>query len=151
MAESVESGEISSSRFKWNLDSAEIFVTYLNNNSENKIEKSIKKYFNLFIYTSLNHISIRSRLVSQPRNKLNSNSEQSFNATDLSLITFGVLLFANPRGKKSTNSQISLWTSDENRNSRVPTIKILLDSGANVSIICKDVLNECHKILKKKR
>ena len=44
-------------------------------------------------------MSIRSRIVSQPRNKSISNSEQLFNALDLSPITFGVILPPNPRGK----------------------------------------------------
>ena len=44
-------------------------------------------------------MSIRSRLLSQHRSKLNSNSEQLFNATDLSPITFGVILPPNLCGK----------------------------------------------------
>ena len=76
-------------------------------------------------------MSIRSRLVSQTRNKFISNSDQLFNAKDLSPITFGVILPQNPRGKNSTNSQINPATSDDNRNSKVCTIKILLDSGAS--------------------
>ena len=39
----------------------------------------------------------------------------------------------------------------ENKNSKVHTIKILLDSGAIASIIRKDVLYKCHKILKDKK
>ena len=35
-----------------------------------------------------------------------------------------------------------------NRNSKVCTIIILLDSDASALIICNDVLYECHKILK---
>ena len=64
----------------------------------------------LFINTSLSHMSIRSRLVSQPKNKLFSNSEQLINAQDLLPITFGVILPPNPRGKISTNSQNNLET-----------------------------------------
>ena len=64
------------------LGSAELFVTCLNSNSENKIAKQIENYLDLFINTSLNHMSIRSCLVSQPKNELISNSEQLFNATD---------------------------------------------------------------------
>ena len=41
---------------------------------ENNI-KPIKNYMDLFINTSLNHVSIRSRLLSQPKHKLISNSE----------------------------------------------------------------------------
>ena len=93
-------------------------------------------------------MSIRSRLVSQPNNKLNSNSEQLFNATDLSPITFGVISPPNPRGKISTNSVINAGTPDENKNFRVYNIKILLDSGASASIVRKDVLYERHKLLK---
>ena len=81
-------------------------------------------------------MSIRSRLVSQPKNKLISNNKQLFNAIALSSITFGVILPLNPCCEKSTNSQIYPGTSDENKNSKVHTIKILLDSGANTSIIC---------------
>ena len=74
-AESVESEEISSSSSKWKTGSEELFVTCLNRESVHKIGKPIKKYLDLFINTSLNHMSIRSRLVSQPRNKLIFNSE----------------------------------------------------------------------------
>ena len=63
-------------------------------------------------------------------------------------ITFSVILPPNPRGKISTNSQINPGTSDENKNSKVCTIKIILDSGASASIVRKDVLRERHKILK---
>ena len=87
----MESGEISSSSSKSNLGLQELFVTCLNCNSAKKLAKSIKNYFHLFINTSLNHMSIISRLVSHPKNKLISNSEQLFNATDLSPITFGVV------------------------------------------------------------
>ena len=48
----------------------------------------------------------------------------------------------------STNSQINPETSDENKNSKVCTIKILLDSYASASIVCKDVVHRNHKILK---
>ena len=40
---------------------------------------------------------------------------------------------------------------DENKNSKVYIIKILVDSGVSASIICKDILHECHKILKDKK
>ena len=39
---------------------------------------------------------------------------------------------------------------DENKNSKVCTVKILLDSGASASIVRNDVLYERHKILKDK-
>ena len=48
-----------------------------------------------------------------------------FNATDLSPITFGVILPSRLRGKISTISQIIPETSDESKNSKVHTIKIL--------------------------
>ena len=85
-------------------------------------------------------MSIRSRLVSQSKTKLISNSEQLFNAIILSSITFGVILPLNLRGKISTNSQNNPGTLDEKRNSKEHTIKILLDSGASASIVRKDVL-----------
>ena len=56
--------------------------------------------------------------------------------------TFGVILSPKLRGKNSTNSQINPATSNENKNSKVSTIKILLDSGASASIVGKDVLYE---------
>ena len=61
-------------------------------------------------------MSIRSRLVSQPNNELNSKSEQSINVTDLLPITFGVILPPRLRGNISTNSQINPITLDENKN-----------------------------------
>ena len=47
----------------------------------------------LFINTSLNHMSTRSCLVSDPNNKLISNNEQLFNATDLLPIAFNSFYF----------------------------------------------------------
>ena len=61
-------------------------------------------------------MSIRSRLINQPKNESVSNNEQLFNATDLSPITFGVILAPNTCGKNSTNSQNNLGTMDENNN-----------------------------------
>ena len=60
-----------------------LFVTCFNCDSKYKIEKTIKNYIDLFINTSVNHMSIRSHLVSQPKNKLISNNKRFFNATDL--------------------------------------------------------------------
>ena len=80
-----------------------------------------------------------------------SNSEQLFNATDLSSIIFGVILPPNPRGKNSTHSQINPGTLDENINSKVCTIKILLESGANVSIVRLDELDKRHRSLEQKK
>ena len=91
MAESIKSGEILSSSSEWKIGSDKLFVTCLNRDSENKI-KLIENYLDLFINTCLNHISIRSRLISQPNNKLISSSGQLFNATDLLPITFGVIV-----------------------------------------------------------
>ena len=75
LVESVESREISSSSSNWKISLDELFVTWLNRDSENKIGKPIKNYLDLFINTSSNNISIRSRLLSQLKNKLISNSE----------------------------------------------------------------------------
>ena len=75
--ESVESGEILASSSEWKMGLDELFVTCLNDNSD-KIAKP----------TSLNHMSIKSRLVSQPNKKLKLNNEQLNNSTDLSPITF---------------------------------------------------------------
>ena len=54
----------------------------------------------------------RSHLVSQPNKELISNHEQSINATDLSPVTFGVIVPQNLRSKISTNSQINPTTLD---------------------------------------
>ena len=72
-----------------------LFVTYLNENNEKN--KTIKNYLDLIINTYLNQMSIRSCFVSQPRNKLISNSEQLFNATELtpiSLLEFYLQMYA---------------------------------------------------------
>ena len=85
------------------------------------MENLIENYLDLFINTSLNYTCIRFCIVSQPRNKLILNSKQLFNATNLLPITFGVVLPQNPRGK----NQINPGTLDQNKNSKVQTIKIL--------------------------
>ena len=121
--ESVETGEISYSSSEWKTGSDKLYVTCLNRDSKNLIGKPIKNYLDLFVNTSLNHVSIRSRLISQPNNKLFSNCEQSINATDLSPITFGVILPPKLHGKMSTISQICPGESNENQNSKVRTIK----------------------------
>ena len=115
----MESGEISASVSEWKTGLDEGFVTCLNNDCENTIAKPIKNYLDLFINTSLNHMSIKSRLVSQPNKKLNLNSEQSINSKDLSPITFGVILTPKLRGKISTNSEI-------NRQVRIKILKYVL-------------------------
>ena len=63
--ESGESGEISASSSEWKMGSDKLFVTCLD--VCDKIAKPIKNYWNLFINTSVNHTSIRSCLVSQPK------------------------------------------------------------------------------------
>ena len=72
-AEIVESGEILASSSEWKIGSEELFVTCLNNSD--KIGKPIKNYLDLFINTILNHMSIRSRLVSQSNKKFKLNSQ----------------------------------------------------------------------------
>ena len=84
----------------------QIFVSCLNSNSKTKIGKPIKTYLDSFFNTSLNHMSIRSCLVSQPNKKFSSNSEQLFNTTDLLPISFGVILPPKLRGKISTNIKL---------------------------------------------
>ena len=96
-------------------------------------------------------MSNRSCLVSQSKNKLIANCEQLLNATDQSPITFGVILHPNLQGKKSINSQINPVSVNENKYSKVCSIKILSDSGASAFIICKDVLHDYHRILKDKK
>ena len=95
-------------------------------------------------------MSIRLCLLSQPNNKLISNSEQSMNATDLLPITFIVILPPNTHGKKSIKFPISRGDLEQNINTKVHTFKILLNSGASASTVCKDVLYKHNKILKDK-
>ena len=89
--------------------------------------------------------------MSQSKNKLFLNSEQLFNGTDLLPITFGVILPPNSRDKNPTKSKINPGTTDNFKNSKVHSIKILLDSGASASILRKDVLFKRHKIFKDKK
>ena len=79
------------------------------------------------------------------------NNDYLFNATHSLPRTFGIMLSLYSRGKYSTNSQIDPGIMDENWNSKVCTIKILLDSGAGASIVRKDILHERHRILKQKK
>ena len=58
LAESVKSGEISSSSSEWKTGSDELFDTCLNRKGENKIDNPIKNYLDHFINTSLNQMSI---------------------------------------------------------------------------------------------
>ena len=62
-----------------------------------------------------------------------------------------MILPLNPRSKNSTNYQINPTTLDENNNSKVYIIEILLDIGASASMVCNDVLYKHHKILKDKK
>ena len=55
------------------------------------------------------------------------------------LRTFGFIKSPILRGTNTTNSQMNPGTSYENRNSKVHTIKILLDCGVSASIVRKDV------------
>ena len=78
--------------------------------------------------------------MTQPRNKSISNNEQLFNTMDLLVIAFGIILPPNPRGKISTNAQITPGTTDEKKNHKVCTINILLDRGASVSMLRKNII-----------
>ena len=62
----------------------------------------------------------------------------------LSPMTFGIIVSPTPHG----NSQINPKTTNESKNSKVCTIKLLLDSSASASIVCKDVIYKRHRILK---
>ena len=53
-----------------------------------------------------------------------------------------MILSPNPRSKNSINSRINQGTTDENKNSKVRTIKILLDSSASASNVRKHVLHK---------
>ena len=66
-------------------------------------------------------------------------------------ITFSVILPPNPCSKNLSNFQINPGTLDENKNSKVCTIKTLWDSSASELIIHEDVLYICHKIFKDKK
>ena len=115
--ESVGSEKISSYSSEWKTGLDKLFVTCLNSNSKTELGKPIKNFLDLFINTSLNHMSIRSCLVIQPNLKLKLNGEQSINASDLLPITFGVSVPPKLRGIISTNSQIYPVNLDENKNS----------------------------------
>ena len=99
------------------------------------------------VMDKFNHIIIANLLID-----LNPDvHRQIFNATDISSITFSVILPPKLLGKNSTNSQNKSGTSYEIRNVKVCAIKILLDSGASASIVRKNVVYERHKILKDKK
>ena len=67
----------------------------------------------------------------------------------LSHMTFRITLYKKINAKNPAKIQNNFGNS--NKNSKVCTIKILLDSGASASIVCKDVLSKRHKIHKNKR
>ena len=123
-------------------------MIFLNHDSKIKIDKPIINYLDLLICTSLNQISIRSRLVSQPKTKSISNNEQIFNVMDLLPSTFLIIVTSDEFGENPINSQIQLGTMDEDRKSNVLTIKISLDSGASASTVRRNVLHRRRKIFK---
>ena len=82
MVNSVESGENLDLQFQMKFRLKQLFVTPSNCDKTNKLEKPIKNSLDLFINTRLNHMSTRSSLLSQPKNKSILNSEQLFNVTD---------------------------------------------------------------------
>ena len=57
--------------------------------------KPIENYFEAFMNKNLNQLSIRSYLISQPINDLNSNDEPKLNSTDLLPITFSLIITLN--------------------------------------------------------
>ena len=99
----------------------------------------------LFINTSLNHTSIRSHLISQPNNKPNSNSEQLFNATNLSPVIFCAILPPKLRRKISINTQINAVTSNEKK---IP--KYLLSKYYKIAVLVHQLYVKI-KLLKIKR
>ena len=96
-------------------------------------------------------MSIRYRLVSQSNRKSKLNSEQLFDSTDLSPVTFGAILSPKLRGKFQQILKLFRLIRMRIKNYKVRTINILLDIGASASIVHKDVLYERHKIFKDKK
>ena len=92
-------------------------------------------------------MSIRSHFVCQSNKILVLNNEQLFDVIYLSPLTFGMIVTTNIRGQDLTKSQINWGTTDENKNSKIFTIKILLDDSTSTSIICEDNLDKRLKIL----
>ena len=66
-------------------------------------------------------------------------------------LTFGIILSSSPYTENWTNSQIYPATLDENKNSKVHTIKILVGGSASALIVRKGILYERYKILKDER
>ena len=80
-----------------------------------------------------------------------SNSKLLFNAIALSLIIIGIMLPLNLRSKNAKKSQMNSGTTGGNKNSKVHTVKILLDCNVGASIVCKEVLYKSLKILKDRK
>ena len=66
-------------------------------------------------------------------------------------ITSGIILYPNPCSETSTNSQINLGTTNENKKSKVGAIKIWLNSDASASIVHIDIQHKRNQILKDKK
>ena len=66
------------------------------------------------IDNNLTYISLRSRLVSGPIRKINSNNEQKFSFTSLLSVTFGIILILKLRGENYMNVQKGLRTLNNN-------------------------------------
>ena len=59
-------------------------------------------------------MSVKSCLVTETKNKLNSQNESKFNSTDVLSTTFSIILSPNPLGKISSNPQITEVNKYEN-------------------------------------
>ena len=59
---------------------------------------------------------------------------------DLLPLIFSIILSWNPHSKNLIKSQIYLGTTDEKKNYKVHTIKILLDGDDSTSITSKDIV-----------
>ena len=98
--ESLVDGEISSSSSKWKTGSDELFITCLFSDSITKEEKSINNYLDAFPIANFNYKSMRSHLMSDNNNNSKSKNDYEFKPTDLSPITFGLLLIPKLSSKK---------------------------------------------------
>ena len=119
--------------------------------NSNNIGKPMNIYLESFLNASSNHMSNWYYLVSQPINKFNSSYEIS-NSMDLLYVTVGIILVSKLCSKNSSSPQIRQGKQVKNWNSykNWPTIKILLDCCASVSIVDEDILHKCYKIFSKK-
>ena len=119
------------------------FQKFVKNKKRRKTEKELQHFQEMQILDDESKKSISSLAESVVRGEISYSSSEwkkdshELFVTNLSPITFSVILPPKIRGKISTISQINPTTSDENKN-----------SGA--SIIRKDVLYKHHKILKDK-